>query len=102
MNLNRILSAAIAAIILPLSAIADTEVVDGIEWTYYTFSNGGASVGSYYGGRAVPITTSGAITIPTTLGGQPVTSIGSSAFLGCSGLTSVTIPVSFGDLTQFC
>ena len=34
----------------------------------------------------------GAVTIPSTINGLPVTSIGSSAFYDCYGLTSVTIP----------
>ena len=37
---------------------------------------------------------SGDITIPSTLGGYPVTNIGSGAFYGCDDLTSVTIPNS--------
>ena len=37
---------------------------------------------------------SGALTIPSELGGQPVTSIGKGAFAGCDSLTSVTIPYS--------
>ena len=43
---------------------------------------------------------SGAITIPSTLGGYPVTSIGDDAFRDCKSLTSVTIPnsvTSIGD-----
>ena len=105
------------------AATTYTEKVDGITWTY-TVENGCASVG---GGSllstAVPSSTSGAITIPPSLGGHAVasigfyafgdcrrltsvtipdsvTSIGSSAFEGCSGLTSVTIPdgvTSIGD-----
>ena len=76
--------------ILPVHAL--TESVDGITWTY-TVANGVASIG---GGSsdspAVRTSTSGAITIPSTLGGYPVTSIGYSAFRECSRLTSVTIP----------
>ena len=71
---------------------ADTEVVDGIEWNY-TISGGEASVGNGYS-AAISTSISGAITIPSTLGGYPVTSIEWQAFTDCSGLTSVTIPDS--------
>ena len=71
-----------------------TETVDGIKWTYVV-KGGKASVG---GGslfsEAISTYTKGAVTIPSTLGGCPVTSIGDYAFYDCSGLTSVTIPSS--------
>ena len=74
-----------------LSTFGLTETVNGITWTY-TVSYGKASVGSGSSTKtAVPSSTSGAIMIPSTLGGIPVTSIGGAAFSGCSGLTSVTI-----------
>ena len=69
---------------------ANTTTVDGIEWTY-TVSNGEASLGGGYGRPAVPTSTTGSITIPSTLDGYRVTSIGDYAFYGCSGLTTVRI-----------
>lgn len=75
-----------AMVLLPLMALADiwTDPETGIEWGY-TISDGQAEVG-----RSEGVT--GAIIIPSMLGGSPVTSIGPSAFQQCSELTSVTIP----------
>ena len=52
-----------------------------------TNSNSAITITSYIG-------TGGAVTIPATIGGLPVVAIGDYAFLGCTGLTSVTIPSS--------
>ncbi len=86
---------ALAAGFAVAAARGETETVDGVVWTY-TISGGKASVGSgsYDGAQAVPTTTTGAIAIPASLGGYPVTSIGAYAFSSCSGLSSVTIPAS--------
>lgn len=84
--------------LMPLMALADTETVDGITWTF-TVSGGTAEVRSgYYCSSAIPATTVGAINIPLVLGGKPVTSIGNYAFYSCSGLTSVTIPSSITSI----
>ena len=72
-------------------ALAATETVNGITWTY-SVSNGTATIGAGAWEPAISSSTSGAITIPSALGGYPVTSIGDYAFYGCSRLTSVTIP----------
>lgn len=69
--------------------------VDGVIWYYDRISNGN-------GGYSASITRkeprrasySGALTIPTRLGGCTVTAIGNNAFYSCSELTSVTIPPS--------
>lgn len=93
---------AVVAVMMTFCAEADThtERVNGIEWTY-SVENGKASLGSgEYLDPTIPKSTSGAITIPSTLGGYPVTRIRIWAFLGCSSLTSVTIPnsvTSIGD-----
>jgi hypothetical protein len=97
MNVNRIsilVLAALTAVVLPLSLRAATETVDGMEWTY-TVSNVEASVyNSNIIEAAIPTSTSGAIAIPATLGGCPVTSIGDYGFYNCANITSVTIHVS--------
>lgn len=72
--------------------IAATETVDGIEWSYEVAENGEAKIYKEGGESAIPNTTTGAITIPSSLGGYPVTAIGDNAFKDCSALTSVTIP----------
>ena len=46
----------------------------------YTVTSGVATITGYTG-------TGGAVTIPSTLGGAPVTSIDYNAFMGCTSLT---------------
>ncbi len=57
---------------------------------YYTYSvsDGKATITDVYN------KISGAVTIPSTLGGYPVVTIGSYAFSGCTLITSVVIPNS--------
>ena len=85
----------------PLYGFSLTETVDGITWTY-TVANGVASVGGgAYSAMAVPASTSGTITIPSALGGYIVKSIEDGAFSLCSGLTSVTIPDSVTSIGSY-
>lgn len=58
----------------------------GGEYTY-TITNGEAEIIKYNGNG-------GSVTIPSNLGGAPVTRIGNRAFYRCTGLTSLTIPNS--------
>ena len=79
----------VAMMLMPLMTLADTEMVDGIVWTYVVY-DGKVQVGS--GSLAIPQETTGAITVPSTLGGKPVARIGYRAFEGCTGLASIEIP----------
>ena len=86
------LLACATAVVAAMPLMADTETVNGITWMYQV--SGGEAVIYNNGSAAIPSSTTGAIAIPSSLGGYPVTSIGAYAFSDCSGLTSVTIPDS--------
>lgn len=90
-NLKRIISAFLAAVMLlsiaamGISAFAATEYTEG---SYrYTVSGGEAIIT-----KAADV--SGDITLPSALGGYPVTAIGESAFLNCNAVTGITLPNS--------
>ena len=82
--------------LISLLSFADTEKVGNYTWTYYVNGNG---VEIYRGGAtAISPKPTGAVTIPSTLGGKSVTGIGTGAFYGCSDLTSLTIPSSITNV----
>ena len=89
-------------VMMPLMGMALTEMVDGIKWEYEV-RDGKAEIGDdseLVSGPAISPSTTGAITIPSLLGGYVVSSIGDRAFDQCSGLTEVSIPdsvTSIGD-----
>ncbi|MCQ2392410.1 MAG: leucine-rich repeat domain-containing protein, partial [Kiritimatiellae bacterium] len=91
--------ALIAVGTLTLGAWADTwrDPATGYTWTY-SVKDGKAEMRKEgkWGDNLCVISPrpSGALVIPSTLGGCPVTSIGKYAFYGCDGLKSVTIPSS--------
>ena len=92
---------AILAMSFATGVLADTELVDGIEWSY-TISNGEATVGEgTFGFPAVPKSTVGNITIPSVLGGCPVTRIGKYAFAQCFDISDVTIPDSVTSIEEY-
>ena len=74
---------------------AETATAGGYTWTY-RITGGKAEIYGTIGNpgtKAASPTPTGTVTIPSTLGGKPVT-IGQYAFYCCSGLKSVTIPDS--------
>ena len=83
------------------NCFGDTETINGITWRY-TVSNGEVSLGGgSYSSTAVPPSTSGAITIPSSIKGLPVTSIGNYAFYNCNKMTGVMIPNSVTVIGSF-
>ena len=59
------------------------------EWYYEKISDGGTSYARIIAGEKKY---AGDLAIPSTLDGYPVREIGAEAFLGCTNLTSLTIP----------
>ena len=74
-------------------AYAETCTVDGIEYAYQVLDDGTAEISGYgYQDSAIDQSTSGELTIPSSLDGLSVTSIGDYAFYNCTNLTSVITP----------
>ena len=77
-------TSSIATVTLPAQNISLAATYASLDYIYTT-SNGTITITGYTG-------SGGAVDIPDTIDGSPVTGIGANAFLSCSNLTSVTIP----------
>ncbi len=92
---KKLMMMVVAALAAAFGAWADTwtDPDTGYTWTY-RINGDTAEIFKGSLDPAISPSPTGAVTIPATLGGKPVTSIGDWAFAECSGLTSVTIPDS--------
>jgi len=78
-------------------------------WGFFTIKAGAAGEDIYNyvssGGitmiTGTKVTLNGAITLPSMLGGFPVTQIGAYAFENCTGITSVSFPDSITNINDF-
>ena len=85
------------------STWAATETVGDYTWTYRINGAAAEIYGSWNYTVCIPAISpkpNGVVTIPSTLGGKPVTSIGACAFYNCTNLTSVTMPDSVTSIGQ--
>ncbi len=89
-NSKKLLSVVLAMVMvlccLPIAGVTFSVGAENDGYYTYTVKNGEATIA--YCDESI----SGDVVIPDTLGGYPVTSIGNSAFVYCTGLTSITIP----------
>ena len=75
------------------TAVSTNEILRSGDFEFSVFYDGTLKLKRYYGDDAE-------VVIPDTIYGKSVTSIGSNAFNGCMGLSSITIPdsvTSIGD-----
>jgi len=93
-----VLALAAAVALAAGSALAETETVDGVAWSY-AVSSAGAVVS---GGDPL----SGAVEVPSSLGGLAVAEIGYRAFSQATGMTSLVLPEgvrAVGEMAcQYC
>jgi hypothetical protein len=78
--------------LLPVLLLALPAVVQA-QFTY-TINNGTITITKYTG-------SGGAVTIPDTINGLPVTSLGVNAFINCSNMTSLTIGTNVTSIAAY-
>lgn len=91
-----VISILVTAVVLRFKYSGPREVIDGVTWRYVV-KDGKAVIERHnnsHGRPSISVTTSGALEIPSVLGGYPVVGIGRDAFHGCDQLTAVSIPRS--------
>ena len=97
----------LASICLPFLTYADTASANGYTWTYLIKGNvavltcGPYSTITLSYDPGISPKPNGAVTIPSKLGGKPVTVIGEDVFKNCTGLTSVTMPNSITNIQRY-
>ena len=87
---------ACAAVALACTAGAATKKIGNYTWTYVKVK-GGVQIGDGADVAVSPAPT-GTLKIPAKIGSSAVKAIGSFAFKGCDGLTSVTVPSGVSDI----
>lgn len=95
MRLEKVLSVFLAIVIMVITVPVTAIAAETEGYYTYTVSSGKATI------TDVDISISGAVVIPDKLGGYPVTRITETAFLGCSGITKITIPGSVTVIDSF-
>ena len=89
-----LLALAMMLSLMPTGTLSLTASAETAEFYTYEVADGKVTI------TDVSAKVSGTVTVPSTLGGYPVTGVGEYAFYGCDTLTSITIPesvVSVGD-----
>ena len=87
------LIAAIAAAMLGVGSVSGATWTDsnGYTWSYVVN-------GSSYKITGVSSSVKGEVTIPSTLGGKNVSSIGESVFKDCTDVTIITLPANLASI----